>query len=78
MRVLSLTATSRLAERAVRQAGQTVPVEELVTQLVNLDVEEDRARAGVRLAEIAGRLEVVTDDQDRPCIRLPRELKAAA
>lgn len=70
MRILSLTATGRLAERIVRQTGGLVPVEQLVCWLEGLDVETDRARAGVHLATIVGRLDAV-DDEGRPCVRLP-------
>jgi hypothetical protein len=77
MTVLSLTALSRLAERHVREAGGgPVPIEQLVTLLDCID--EARARAGIRLAVIAGRLECATDDEQQPCIRVPDNRERAA
>ena len=77
--VLSLPAVGRLAQRHVRQATQPVPVEDVVAWLVNaIGLQDDRARAGVRLAEIVGRLAAVTDDEQRPCLRIPDERERAA
>ena len=79
MTILSLVAVARLAERHVRQAGQPVPVEHVVHWLVDsVGVEEDRARAGVRLAVVVCRLEGTTDEDGRACLRLPVEREAAA
>jgi hypothetical protein len=51
MSVLSIVAVGRLAERRVREAGEPVRVEAVVRWLVDsVDVQDDRARAGVRLA----------------------------
>ena len=75
MSVLSLTALSRLAERHVREVGEPVPVEQLVTLLDCID--DARARAGIRLAVIAGRLESTTDDEQQPCIGIPNREEAA-
>jgi len=72
MAVLSLTAVSRLAERRVPQANQPVPVEEVVAWLINaIGVQDDRARAGIRLGTIIGRLEQIEVD-GRPAVRLAR------
>ena len=79
MTVLSVVAVGRLTERHVREAGQPVPVEEVVRWLVDaVGVADDRARAGVRLAVTVGRLETTTDDDDRPSLRIPTEREAAA
>jgi hypothetical protein len=74
--VLSLTALSRLAERHVRQANNPMPISELIAALDCID--EARARAGIRLAVIAGRLERATDDEQQPCIRVPDNRERAA
>lgn len=50
MRVLSLTATSRLAERCIRMAGEPMLVSDLIARLESLDVDTERAQAGIRLA----------------------------
>jgi hypothetical protein len=71
VRVLSLTATGRLAERIVRKAGEPMPVDTLVTTLEAHDVETSRARAGIQLAVIVGRLEGTTDNEGRQCVTLP-------
>ena len=71
MKILSLTATCRLAERIVRKAGKPVPVEELVALIETYDVERERARAGVRLACTVGRLVATDDLEGRPCVQLP-------
>ncbi len=79
MRILSIVAVGRLAERRVRQAGDALPVEDVVSWLVDsVGVQDDRARAGVRLATIVGRLEPVKDDNGRPCLRIPDPREAAA
>ncbi|MBA2512783.1 MAG: hypothetical protein H0V26_00410 [Solirubrobacterales bacterium] len=79
MTILSVVAVGRLAERRVRQAGQAVPVEDVVRWLVDsVGVQDDRARAGVRLASIVCRLEATTDDEQRPCLRIPDERERAA
>lgn len=71
MRVLSLTATRKLAERFIRHADEPVAVADALRWLEALDVERSRAEAGIRLGCIAGRLEQTTDDQGRPCLRIP-------
>jgi len=79
MTVLSLTAVSRLAERRVRQASRPVPVEAVVAWLVNaIGVQDDRARAGIRLATIVGRLQIVTDDEQHRCLAVPARTETAA
>jgi hypothetical protein len=78
MRILSLTAACRLAERIVRQAGQPVPVEQLVSWLEGLEVDVDRAQASIRLAVTVGRLDAVTDDDGVACIRLPDDRDTGA
>ncbi len=55
MNILSLRAVRQQAERYVRQHGPT-PRAELVKQLVSIDVPDDRAAAGIRLAITIGRL----------------------
>jgi hypothetical protein len=72
MSVLSIVAVARLAERHVRQAGHLAPVEDVVRWLVeSVGAQDDRARAGVQLACIVGRLEDTTDEAGRACLRLP-------
>jgi len=58
MSILSLPAIGRLAERHVRQHGQPIPRAALVKFLrsIDVDVPDDRADAGVRLAITVGRL----------------------
>ena len=56
MTILSLPAIGRLAERHVRQHGQPIPRAALVKWLRSIDVPDDRADAGVRLAITVGRL----------------------
>jgi hypothetical protein len=74
--VLSLTALCRLAERHVGEAGDSVEIEQLVTLLNCID--DERARAGIRLATFVGRLERTTDDEGRACVRLPAARGEAA
>lgn len=76
MRVLSLTACSRLATRLVHQAGEPVVAAHLVRQLEQLEIETTRAQAGVRLALIGNRLERVEIDGEH-YVRIP-DLKATA
>jgi len=78
MTVLSLTATSRYATRLVRKAGEPVAATDLIRWLEALDIDAERAQAGVRLATIVGRLEATTDDEQRPCLAIPDEQKRAA
>ncbi len=56
MSILSLPAIGRLAERHVRQHGQPIPRAALVKWLTSIDVPDDRADAGLRLACTIGRL----------------------
>ncbi len=77
-RVLSIVAVGRLAARHVRQVGQALPVDDVVQWLVDSSgVQDDRARAGVRLAVVVGRLEA-EDHDGQPCLRIPDEMEAAA
>jgi hypothetical protein len=77
--VLSIFAVGRLAERRCREAGEPVPVEAVVSWLVEaVGVQDDRARAGVRLAPFVGRLEGVADDEGQPCLQIPSDEEAAA
>ena len=77
MTVLSIVAVARLAERRVRQAAKPLLVEDVVRWLRDsVGVEEDRARAGVRLAVVVCRLEGTTDEADGACLRLPTEREA--
>jgi hypothetical protein len=70
--VLSVVAVGRLAERIVRKAAdEPMPVDALVTQLEDHDIDIDRARAGVALATLVDRLEAITDEQGKPCVRIP-------
>ena len=79
MSVLSIVAVGRLAERRVREAGEPVRVEAVVRWLVDsVDVQDDRARAGVRLATYVGRLEGITDDRGRACVRIPEKREEVA
>ena len=78
MRILSLTATSRYATRLVRKAGEPVAPADLVRWLEALDIDTERAEAGIRLALIGARLEAVTDDDQRPCLAIPDPREAAA
>ncbi len=55
MTILSLRAVRQHAERYVRQHGPT-PRAELVKALEAIDVPDDRADAGIRLAITIGRL----------------------
>jgi hypothetical protein len=71
VRVLSLTAACRLAERIVRKAGEPVTVEQLVKLIEAQDVDIERARAGVALATVVGRLEGTTDSEGRQCVGIP-------
>ena len=78
MRILSVVAVGRLAERFVRKADdQPMPVADLVALLTNYDVADDRARAGVQLSVIVGRLEGTTDSEGRACVQLPEAREAA-
>jgi hypothetical protein len=36
-------------------------------------IDSERARAGIRLATFGGRLEAVTDDEGRACVRIPEK-----
>jgi hypothetical protein len=54
--ILSTRAVSRLAERHVRQGPEPVPAGELLRELQALDVDGERARAGIVLALDCGRL----------------------
>ena len=78
MRVLSLTATSRLAERCIRLAGEPMLVSDLIARLESLDVDTERAQAGVRLAVTVGRLEAIEDKAGEPWLSIPNTLEAAA
>jgi hypothetical protein len=71
VRVLSIVACGRLAERHCREAGEPVLVEQLVRMLEAHDVLTDRAQASIRLAVTIGRLTAVTDEQGRQCVTLP-------
>jgi hypothetical protein len=73
---LSLTAAGRLAERIVRKTGEPMPVTEVIRILETYDVDIERARAGVALATVVGRLEGTTDSEGRQCVQIPAE-KAA-
>jgi hypothetical protein len=75
--ILSLSATARIAERHVRQHGPTSR-DALITWLQSVDVARDRAEAGLRLAEISGRLELAPDDDGAPAYRLPQRTEQAA
>lgn len=77
MRILSLTATSRLAERCVRVEGGAVPVDQLVASLASLDVDVERAQAGIRLAVTVGRLEAVADEHGGSQLRIPESSAVA-
>ncbi len=77
--ITTIVAVGRLAERRVRQAGQPVPTEDVVRWLIeSVGVQDDRARAGIRLAVIVARIETVTGDDQRPCLRIPDPREAAA
>ena len=76
--MLSLTAAGRLAERIVRKAGEPVPVDELVATLEGYDVDTDRARAGVQLAVVVGRLTAIEDVDGRACVCHTTYLNPAA
>ncbi len=79
MRVLSLPALGLRAERRVRKAGRPVPFDAVVAYLVNeVGVPDDRARAGLRLARVVGRLEGTTDDEQRLCLYIPDDRERAA
>jgi len=56
MTVLSLPAVGRVVERHLRQHGQPMPRADLVKWLGTIDVQPERALAGIRLAIIVGRL----------------------
>ncbi len=56
MTILSLPAVGRLAERHLRQHGQPIPRAQLIKALEAIDVPDDRAAAGIRLAITIGRL----------------------
>ena len=72
MRVLSIVACGRLAERHCRKAGGgPVPIEQLVPMLEAHDVLTDRAPASIRLAVTVGRLDAVTDREGRQCVQIP-------
>jgi hypothetical protein len=71
VRILSIVACGRLAERHCRKTGEPVPVEQLVHMLEAHDVLTDRAEASIRLAVTIGRLDAVTDDEGRQCVTLP-------
>jgi len=72
--VLSLPAAGRLAERIVHDAGAPVTSEQIVTRLEALDIDTERAQAGIRLAVTVGRLEAISGD----CLRIPARTEAAA
>jgi hypothetical protein len=63
---LSLTGSSRYAERIVKGASRPVPAHDVIARLVVLGVDLERAQAGVRLAVTVGRLVHIDD-----CLRLP-------
>ena len=71
VRILSIVACGRLAERHCRKAGQPLPVEQLVRMLEAHDVLTDRAQASIRLAVTVGRLDAVTDREGRQCVQIP-------
>jgi hypothetical protein len=77
VRILSIVACGRLAERLVRQAGQPVPVEEVAARLGSYGIDVDRARAGVQLAVIVGRLEGSADEDGNTCVRVPTKRAVA-
>ena len=56
MTILSTRAVSRLAERHVYSHADAIPIPELVKTLEALDVDHDRAHAGIKLAVDSGRL----------------------
>jgi hypothetical protein len=70
VRVLSIVACGRLAERHCRKAGGAVPIDALVHMLEAHDVQPDRAQASIRLACTIGRLEATTVE-GKPCVRVP-------
>jgi hypothetical protein len=78
VRILSIVACGRLAERHCRKARAPIPIEQLVRMLEAHDVLTDRAQASIRLAVTIGRLEAVTDDDGRACVRLPAARGAVA
>jgi hypothetical protein len=77
--ILSIVAVGRLAEHHVRQSTSPCPIETIVRWLVDsIGVQDDRARAGVRLACVVGRLEGTTDSAGSPCLRIPSDDRRAA
>lgn len=61
MTILSLPAIARLVERHVRDHGP-ITATDLLAWLKSIDVDQDRAAAGLRLAVIGGRLEPAPGD----------------
>lgn len=70
-RILSIIAVGKLAERRCRELARPVSIDELVAWLESCEVDVDRAHAGVRLAVYVARLDAVTDDEGRACVKLP-------
>ncbi len=64
-------AVSRLAERHVRHQRDPIAVTELVRTLEALDVDRDRANAGIRLAVDSGRLIATPNGLAIPTFRAP-------
>jgi hypothetical protein len=77
VRILSIVACGSPAELLVRQAGQPVPVEEVAARLGSYGIDVDRARAGVQLAVIVGRLEGSADEDGNTCVRVPTKRAVA-
>jgi len=69
MTVLSLVAVGRLAERHIRQATEPVLATALVSWFEHMNVDAERAQAGIRLAVIGARLEQ-TEVDGRPAVQL--------
>ena len=66
---MSLTATSRLAERHCREQGQAIPAQELLAWLATQGIDAERAHAGITFAVTVGRLETFQDPNGRPYLR---------
>ena len=76
MTVLSIVACGRLAERRCDSSPGS-SVERAVAQLGSYGIDVDRARAGVHLSVIVGRLEGSVDEDGNTCVRVPTKRAVA-
>jgi len=76
VRILSVTAASRLAEQLLHEAGGELTHDGLLDRLEDLDVDRKRGAAGFGQAIVIGRLQAVASE-DGPVLRV-RPLAAPA